>query len=80
MWIAGWNQPGCLPEVEPVTFDYWHEASEYIITELESDEMIPADTLADTLADWRSQDTDDSRRVLVWPYLFWVERSDARDT
>jgi hypothetical protein len=76
MWIAGWNQPGCLPEVKPAQFTNWSDADFHIVYELESDELIPEDTLKETLADWNSQPTESERRVLVWPYLFWVERSD----
>ena len=33
-FIAGWNLPGCLPEMEPAVFDSEEEASQFI-----SDEM-----------------------------------------
>lgn len=31
-----WNLPGCLPEMEPQTFDTFDEARDYIADELES--------------------------------------------
>lgn len=32
-WHAGWNLPGCLPEMEPATFDTEDEAEEFISDE-----------------------------------------------
>lgn len=29
-WTAGWNLPGCLPEMEPAVFDSKEEAEEFI--------------------------------------------------
>ena len=29
-WAAGWNLPGCLPDMEPFVFDSKEEAEEYI--------------------------------------------------
>ena len=34
-WTAGWNLPGCLPEMEPVTFDSKEDAEEFIANEIE---------------------------------------------
>lgn len=34
-WIAGWNLPGCLPEMEPVVFDSKEDAEEFIANEIE---------------------------------------------
>lgn len=34
-WIAGWNQPGCLPDSDPADFDTRLEAVEYMISEFE---------------------------------------------
>lgn len=33
-YIAGWNMPGYLPEIEPVEFDSFKEAKKYIVEEL----------------------------------------------
>jgi hypothetical protein len=34
-WVAGWNMPGCLPESDPVEFDTWVEARDYLRDELD---------------------------------------------
>lgn len=33
-FVAGWNQPGYLPENSPMAFDAWEEARDYILAEL----------------------------------------------
>jgi hypothetical protein len=33
-FIAGWNLPGCLPEMEPAVFDSEEEALEFIKEEM----------------------------------------------
>lgn len=33
-YIAGWNQPGYLPTMEPDTFDNFNDAKEFIIDTL----------------------------------------------
>lgn len=33
MYVAGWNLPGCLPEMEPVTFATMEEAYDFIADE-----------------------------------------------
>ena len=45
-WIAGWNLPGCLPEMEPFEFGTREEAEQYIIDEKEfvsGDDLVGAD-------------------------------------
>lgn len=34
-WTAGWNLPGCLPEMEPAVFDSKEDAEEFIANEIE---------------------------------------------
>jgi hypothetical protein len=34
-WIAGWNIPGCLPDMEPAEFDTEQEAIDWLISEYE---------------------------------------------
>jgi hypothetical protein len=29
-WLAGWNLPGCLPEMDPALFDSYEEAEAWI--------------------------------------------------
>lgn len=36
-WVAGWNMPGYLPEMEPVEFDSRNEATEFLVNELVSE-------------------------------------------
>jgi hypothetical protein len=33
-YIAGWNIPGCLPELDIATFDTFEEARDFIVQEL----------------------------------------------
>ena len=45
-WIAGWNLPGCLPEMEPVAFDTREEAEAFIADEqafVAGDDLIGSD-------------------------------------
>jgi len=34
-WVAGWNMPGYLPEVDPEGFDTWEGAHAYIVESVE---------------------------------------------
>jgi hypothetical protein len=34
-YVAGWNMPGYLPEMEPAEFDSFEEAKAFIVDELE---------------------------------------------
>lgn len=45
-WVAGWNLPGCIPEMEPATFDTLAEARAFIAEEREfaSEQMEHGDT------------------------------------
>jgi len=45
-WSAGWNLPGCLPEMEPAVFDSKEDAEEFIANEIEfvsGDDLVGAD-------------------------------------
>ena len=45
-WIAGWNLPGCIPEMEPTVFDSKEEAEEFIADEkkfVSGDDLIGPD-------------------------------------
>lgn len=47
-YIAMWNMPGCLPEMEPAIFDTFEEARAFIADELERE---ADDLLLDALSD-----------------------------
>jgi hypothetical protein len=34
-WVVMWNLPGCLPEMEPMSFGDWNEAHGALLAELE---------------------------------------------
>lgn len=45
-WAAGWNLPGCIPEMEPVIFDTREEAEQFIADEqqfVSGDDLIGPD-------------------------------------
>lgn len=33
-YIAGWNLPGCIPEMEPAEFDTLEEARDFLLEEI----------------------------------------------
>ena len=83
MWVAGWNMPGCLPEMDPARFDDWEDASAFIRAELETlepNEWAEIDVAAYALSEWDKEPVNDHRLILIFPYLYWIERSNARDT
>lgn len=41
-YVAMWNQPGCLPEMEPATFDTFDEAKRFVIDGIKDSEDIAA--------------------------------------
>lgn len=75
-WIAGWNQPGCLPDTTepPAEFSDWLTAQQWLMTELESDPDYTASVQAAWYALSRAEPdqpfchrTNDP--LLVW----WIE-------
>lgn len=60
-WIAGWNLPGCLPEMDPAEFDTEDEAWSWVKEEMESH------------SDAETFDSD----FRVDPYFYWVEKCEA---
>jgi hypothetical protein len=45
-WSAGWNLPGCLPEMEPAVFDTKEDAEQFIADEIEfvsGEDLLPDD-------------------------------------
>ena len=52
-FIAGWNLPGCLPEMEPVEFDTEEEARAFVEEEQRTAASIYAeDEMADPYVYW----------------------------
>lgn len=51
MFIAGWNQPGYLPESDPEEFDTFDEAKRYIIDEIKRAEDDAGDSDDEELAE-----------------------------
>lgn len=79
-YIAGWNMPGCLPEMEPAEFKTFEEAKQYVVDELEAcldacdDESDP-----DLIDEWATEEA--SARLETGPfetfpcpdgYVYWV--------
>jgi hypothetical protein len=77
MWVAGWNMPGCLPEMQPETFDSWDEANNYIVQELSELTDMDEPTAEYALSEWNKEPVNDSRRIMLFPYLYWIERAHA---
>jgi hypothetical protein len=59
MFSAGWNLPGCIPEMEPVLFDNEEDAKAFIQQEQE------------VAAESFYNDEDDTQQSD--PYVYWVE-------
>ena len=83
-YVAGWNMPGYLPEMDVADFDTFDEAKQFIIDELleQADQSgaLDENDLADDF-DEAAQDTNlETRPFSVGPldqYLYWVdERED----
>ena len=51
LWIAGYNQPGYLPDMEPAEFDNFGEAAAFLIEELQLDAERMADEGRDEAAE-----------------------------
>ena len=56
-WVAGWNLPGYMPEMEPQEFDTREEAEAFIQAEKE----------------WVAEATADSGDNFTDLYVYWVE-------
>lgn len=68
-YLAGWNLPGCLPEMEPIAFDTLAEAERFIADEQSDwchDPCHNERCRADCPACIEECDPDD-------PYIYWIE-------
>jgi hypothetical protein len=80
-YVAGYNQPGYLPESDPEEFDSWDEAWRYIIGEIKRAEDDAGDSgdeeLAEDLAAFAEDvnlNTRDEPFADLGPdgYVYWV--------
>ena len=76
-YIAGFNQPGYLPESEPEEFDSFAEAREYIAEEID-DQVEVVDDIGEEMDDFaqtvRDIPGDQDSFSLIGPdgYAYWV--------
>jgi len=84
MYIAGWNQPGYLPESDPATFDDFADAKGYILDEMQnySDELFESEEeatggKADDVeqAGINAQHERGPFEVRAGGYVFWVVKA-----
>lgn len=54
MLVVMWNLPGCMPEMEPVTFEEYSDAAEYLGDEL------------DRIATGEYEYGSDGQRMYLW--------------
>lgn len=83
-YVAGWNMPGCLPEMEPARFETFEEARDYILDEL--DDCLDAcddESNPDLEGEWQTE--RDATAIETGPfntmpcpdgYVYWVMDSD----
>jgi hypothetical protein len=82
-FIAGWNTPGYLPDMDPMDFDTSEEALEFLrdacVQHFEDDEDIP-DTVVDEcrtgVKTWRTDDAGEFG-ITVGPIHYWISREAA---
>lgn len=76
MFIAGWNQPGYLPESDPAEFDTFDEAKRYIIDEmLQLADEVESEDDAEEISGAAEDVNLESRPFTAGPfdgYVFWV--------
>lgn len=85
MFTAGWNQPGYLPETDPVDFDDFDEAKDYVISEIDRtadnahlvndrSALDECNDAIDDADDWT--DNNNYWQVYCDGYVYWITRSD----
>lgn len=65
-YVAGWNIPGYMPESEPVEFDTFEEARDYIVSEIENDEECADVHVTE------AQEQTEPFEVYTREYVYWV--------
>lgn len=77
MYVAGWNQPGYLPDDEVAEFDTFDEAKRYIIGEIE---YMSEDAETEEDSETYSSIAEDVNlesgpfSIMVGDWAFWVAR------
>jgi len=81
-WVAGWNMPGYLPEMEPAFFENFDDAKRFVLNALgdaEEDAAIDDEDLAETISALR-QDLNlknDEFSKQCDGLAYWVEECNA---
>ena len=85
-YIAGFNQPGYLPDSDPVDFDDFDDAQSFIVDELENAADIAAgaddpDAEADCEAAKEEADNWNVGNDVYWQvfcdgYVYWITKED----
>ena len=74
-YVAGWNLPGCLPEMEPATFETAEEAREFIANELYDLAKNGDDDISEEDANAHREAIEGSNAesggVQSGPYVYW---------
>ena len=88
-WVAGWNSPGCLPEMEPAGFETWEEARDFIAEELErfadseseqeDGRPIADEEAARRIAEWLNESAGEDEDVSqnVAGLVYWIARGEV---
>ena len=82
-FIAGWNMPGYLPEMDPVDFDDFEDARDYVADEIDKTAdnayqtndtatQNDAENAIDDTNDWNASDGP-YWQVYADQYVYWVE-------
>lgn len=82
-FTAGWNMPGYMPDNDPVGFETWQDAAEYIAGEIRRalEEFEPTEEDAESYEDaaCRAENSDDAQGYgeTVGSYHYWITQSDS---
>jgi hypothetical protein len=80
-YTAGYNLPGCLPEMEPQRFDTFDEAKRFVIRELKQGEDTAenedeAERFCHTAEDVNLESGPFAIGPMPDGYVYWVEESE----
>lgn len=77
-YVAGYNMAGFLPESDPVEFDSFDDAKDYLASELDlhadymdTDDRDHADNIVDAVRDWIAPNEIDVRDGNI-VYEYWI--------
>lgn len=76
-WVAGWNLPGCLPEMEPAGFETWEEARDFIVEELGRYDDEPGADDARRIAEWLEESAGENEDMgqQVGGLVYWIRHA-----